>query len=64
MNGGVIPHHQQPAYDKGRQAGFEAGAEYGRRLQKMQDELKPVIGFAFGVLVSVIVYMATQVMMR
>jgi flagellar biosynthesis/type III secretory pathway protein FliH len=49
---------QQAAYDagwnEGRAAGFTSGEAYGRGLQEMQDELKPSIGFALGILVSVI----------
>lgn len=51
----MIPHHQQKVYDEGRRDGFQAGEAYGRGIQKMQDELKPVIGFALGVLASVVV---------
>lgn len=58
MNGGVIPHHQQQAYNKGRRDGFDAGERYGRGIQRMHDELKPVIGFALGVLASTIVVLA------
>jgi flagellar biosynthesis/type III secretory pathway protein FliH len=53
------PRFQQAVYDEGyrdgRAAGFKAGEEYGRRLQRLHDELKPAIAFVLGILVMTFV---------
>ncbi len=58
------PHFQQAVYDEGyrdgRRDGFDAGEEYGRGIQKMHDELKPMIGFALGILASTLAVIAMK----
>lgn len=53
---------EQQAYHEGhtagRRVGFESGEKYGRGVQKMQDELKPLLGFVLGILVAEIVCFA------
>lgn len=55
---------KQTAYSEGhtagRKVGFESGEKYGRGMQRMEDELKPLIGFGVGVLVAEIVCLAAH----
>ena len=51
------PRFQQTVYDEGyacgRRDGFKDGETYGRGIQRFEDELKPLVGFVFGIMAGV-----------